>query len=144
MIRRASAADLPEIMRIRGAVRENRQADPARATPAMIDWFLRGPGIWLWDEDGAIRGFATGDPRDGSVWALFVDPPFEGRGIGSALFDHVCRMLVGAGHKTLRLETEPDTRAEAFYRARGWTGDALNARGELMLSLTVSDSAVDD
>ncbi len=139
MIRRAVANDLPEIRRIRGTVRENRRQDTARATPEMIAWFMDGPGIWVWEEADAICGFAAADPRDGKVWALFVDTPNEGRGIGGALLDAVCTLLADAGHREFCLETEPGKRAEAFYRARGWTGDEINERGELLLRRHVGD-----
>ena len=34
-----------------------------------------------------VVGFSAGDSGDGSIWALFVDPLHESRGIGRALID---------------------------------------------------------
>ena len=93
MIRRATAADLPRIAEIRFAVRENRLSDPSRVPPEMVLWFLDHPGFRVWDEDGRIRGFSAHDPRDGSIWALFVHPDDERRGIGSALLEHEIELL---------------------------------------------------
>jgi ribosomal protein S18 acetylase RimI-like enzyme len=70
-------------------------------------------------EDGVIQGFAAGDPRDGSIFALFVDPAHEGRGIGRALLALACGTLRAAGFATATLSTEPGTRAERFYRTNG-------------------------
>lgn len=44
-------------------------------------------GFWVWEEDGHIHGFSAADVRDGTIFALFVDPASEGRGIGRALVE---------------------------------------------------------
>jgi GNAT superfamily N-acetyltransferase len=85
MLRCATPADIPRIVEIRGAVRENRLSDPSRVTAADVDWHIAHSPIHLWDKRGVIKGFSAGDPRDGSIFALFVDPAFEGHGIGQAL-----------------------------------------------------------
>ncbi|MDM9622547.1 GNAT family N-acetyltransferase [Rhizobium sp. S96] len=53
-------------------------------TIADIQWFIANPGLWVWQEGGDIRGFSAVDPRNGYVWALFVDNAAAGRGIGRA------------------------------------------------------------
>ncbi len=131
-IRRALEADLPRIFEIRGVVRENRLSDPRLVTWEDCLWFIAGPGIWVWENEGHISGFSAGDPRDGSVWALFVDPAHEGRGIGRALFQAALGTLREAGHGTATLSTGPGTRAEQFYRKAGWTAIGHSAKGELV------------
>jgi GNAT superfamily N-acetyltransferase len=131
-IRRATPADVARISEIRFAVRENRLADPSRVTPADVAWFIEHPGIWVWDDGGRIVGFAAADPRDATIWALFVDPAHERRGIGRALLDAACGVLRAAGHPFATLTTDPGTRAERFYRAGGWTAVGRNARGEIV------------
>jgi GNAT superfamily N-acetyltransferase len=101
-------------------VQENRLGNPALVTAEDYAWFTEHPGILVWEEDGQIQGFAAGDPRDGTIWALFVDPRCEGRGIGRARFGAACDTLRRAGHRTAMLTTDPGTRAERFYRAAGW------------------------
>src|SRR5258707_2888504 len=87
-IRRARQDERKRITEIRLAVRENRLDDPTLVTDEDYAWFEEHPGIWVWEEGGQILGFSTGDTRDGTIWALFVDPACERRGIGRALFGH--------------------------------------------------------
>ena len=56
----------------------------------------------------------------GNVWALFVRPEAEGRGIGSALHAAMLDWFATQPVDTLWLSTGTDTRARGFYRARGW------------------------
>jgi GNAT superfamily N-acetyltransferase len=133
MLRRATAVDVPGIREIRDSVQENRLSDPSRVTEADIAWFLEHGPIWVWEEDdGTVAGFSAGDPRDGWVWALFVAPGHEGKGIGRALLRATCDRLRDAGHATATLSTDPGTRAERHYRAAGWTVTGENAKGELV------------
>jgi len=134
MIRLATRVDIPRLMEIRSAVRENRLTDPSRVTLADYHWFIDHAGVHVWDEGGFIKGLSAGDPRDGSIWALFVDPAFEGFGIGQALIRESCKSLVTAGHGTATLSTAPGTRAEQFYVRNGWTANGLDDRGEMRFS----------
>jgi len=132
MLRRATEADVPRIREIRDSVRENVLSDPSRVTPADIAWFLEHGPIWLWQEpDGAVAGFSAGDPRDGWVWALFVAPDYEGRGIGRALLEHTCASLREAGHPIAKLMTGAGTRAEQHYRRAGWIETRRADTGEI-------------
>jgi len=121
MIRNATDADIPRIVEIRAAVRENRLRDPSRVTLADIQWFIANPGIFVWQEDGRIVGFAAADPRNGNIWALFMDQAYEGRGFARHLFRRACEVLENAGCQRMWLTTTPGTRAEKFYRKAGWT-----------------------
>src|SRR5215813_11495386 len=113
MIRAATTADLSRIFAIRDSVRENRLSDPAAVTEADAAWFLAHGPVWVWQEpDDAVVGFSAGDPRDGTVWALFVAPGHEGKGVGRALLQAACNSLREAGHSVARLSTDSGTRAE--------------------------------
>ena len=68
--------------------------------------------------------------------ALFVDPAFEGRGIGRALHDAMVSWLFERGSEPLWLTTEPNTRAEQFYSTAGWRRAGIEANGELRFELT--------
>lgn len=120
MIRRAGRDDIPRLKQIRAGVRENQLSDPSRVTDADILWFSDNPGIFVWDTAGEIAGFSAADPRDGSIWALFMDAGFERRGIAQALFAAACAVLTQAGWARQWLTTRQGTRAEAFYRRAGW------------------------
>jgi GNAT superfamily N-acetyltransferase len=84
MIRTAVLSDIPRLTEIRGAVGENRLSDPSRVTLADYVWHIERAPVFVWDDAGLIKGLSAGDPRDGSIWALFVDPAFEHQGIGQA------------------------------------------------------------
>jgi len=114
---------------------ENRLLDPARVTDADYQWFNDNPGIWVWEEDGRILGFSAADPRDGTIWALFIDPAHEGRGIGRALLARAYDVLREAGHRSATLGTQPGSRADRFYRAAGWIPLHVDGRGEQILQL---------
>src|SRR5262245_48970474 len=92
MIRKATRADYPRISEIRFAVRENELSNPEAIGPT-VEWIFDHSTFWVWEEGGAIQGFSAGDPRDGSIFALFVDPSWEGRGIGRALLPLACQTL---------------------------------------------------
>jgi GNAT superfamily N-acetyltransferase len=136
-VSKATSADIPRIVEIRAAVRENILSDPSRVTTADIQWFIDNSTIWTWEEDAQIHGFSAGDPRDGTIFALFVDPSREGRGIGQALIALACATLRQAGHKTATLGTEPGTRAEQFYRRNGWTSFGHKPNGEILFRLDI-------
>jgi len=131
-IRRARFEERDRISEIRFPVHENKLGDPTAVTDAHYAWFTAHPGIWVWEEGGRILGFSAGDTRDGTIWALFVDPAHHRRGIGRALFEAACETLRKAGHRTALLTTDPGTRAERFYRAAGWTIIGTSPKGELI------------
>jgi GNAT superfamily N-acetyltransferase len=131
MIRLAKSTDIPRLMEIRNSVRENRLSDPSRVTLADYHWFIDHAGLHIWEDDGVIKGLSAGDPRNGSIWALFVDPAFEGQGIGQALIRESCKALHVAGHRIASLTTDSGTRAERFYERNGWIAGGLDDRGEM-------------
>jgi GNAT superfamily N-acetyltransferase len=114
-------------MEIRAGVRENRLRDPSRVTMEDVCWFVDNPGIFLWEEDGSIVGFSASDPRNGNIFALFVEERYKRRGIGKALFERACKVLAEAGCTRMWLTTWPATRAERFYRAAGWRVTGMDA-----------------
>jgi GNAT superfamily N-acetyltransferase len=121
MIRKASRDDISRLKEIRAKVRENKLRDPSRVTTEDICWFIDNPGIFVWEEDGKIVGFSAADPRNGNIWALFMDQAYEGRGIGQALLQHACAILDTINCRRMWLTTWPGTRAEKFYRKAGWS-----------------------
>jgi len=132
-IRRAIQGDVARIMEIRHSVRENRLSDPNLLTGKDCAEFIERSEIWVWEEDGIVQAFAAGDIRDGWIWALFVAPEYEGRGIGKALLSMACETLRNAGYTVANLSTAAGTRAERFYTENGWTLVSNNRRGEVLL-----------
>jgi ribosomal protein S18 acetylase RimI-like enzyme len=94
--------------------------------------FIDRSEIWVSVEDGMVQGFAAGEPLNGQIFALFVDPEYEGQGIGRALLALACVTLRNAGYRIATLSTDPGTRAERFYRAGGLTVTGKNSKGELI------------
>ncbi len=131
MIRIAGRADLPRINEIRMAVQENVLSRPEKIV-ATVAHLIDRDGFWVFEEAGAILGFSSADPRDGSIFALFIDPAHEGRGIGRELIAAACASLAKDGHAVANLSTEEGTRAERFYRENGWTDVGRTGDGEVM------------
>jgi GNAT superfamily N-acetyltransferase len=117
-------------MEIRSAVRENRLSDPGSVTRDDYDHFVDGNRVWVFEDRSGILGFSAADDRDGTIWALFVDPAHEGRGIGRALLARACLDLAADGHATARLTTTPGTRADRLYRKLGWQDLGQSTSGE--------------
>lgn len=132
-LRRACADDVPALVRIRASVRENVLSDPAKVPAEAYLSFIEHAAIWLWEQDGQPAGFAASDPADGTVWALFVEPAAEGRGIGRRLLQRALADLRAAGWPRARLSTEPGSRAERFYREDGWREAGRAVNGDLLL-----------
>lgn len=117
--------------RIRLAVRENMLSDPSKVQPQDYVRFLGEIGRgWVYESDGQIAGFAIVDSNARSVWALFVSPQFEGRGVGRALHATMLGWLFGLSDRPVTLSTEPGTRAERFYVRAGWRPTGTSASGE--------------
>jgi len=119
--RQASVHDIPAMSRIRLSVKENRLHDPARITPQMYADFLEKDGRgWVALVDGDVVAFSYGNRIDGSIWALFVDPRFEGRGLGKELLARATGWLFSLGFRRVTLSTGTHTRAAQFYTRLGW------------------------
>jgi ribosomal protein S18 acetylase RimI-like enzyme len=138
-LRLADPADIDALIRIRGAVRENRLRDPASVTRADYDWFIAERRLWLSALGAQIAGFSASDPRDGTIWALFVDPAHEGRGLGADLLARAVEDLRADGHSAALLSTDPGTKAARLYRKLGWQELGLLPDGELQFRLKLQE-----
>jgi GNAT superfamily N-acetyltransferase len=134
-LRPATVDDIEAMHRIRLAARENVLRDPTRATAADYLRYVTERGVsWVAEFDGRVVGFGIADRSSRSLWALFVDPPHEGRGIGRALLQRLTDCLFESHAGTINLSTAPGTRAERMYRAAGWTRAGELPTGELWLA----------
>lgn len=126
--------------RVRLSVLENRLVSTQLTEADYVDFIeSRGQG-WVVEVAGTIVAFAIGDASNASIWALFVDPGFEGRGFGRQLHDQMVSWLWQQGHERLWLTTDPETRARRFYEAAGWRPVGPAAHGEVRLELLKSGS----
>lgn len=135
LIRQAGPRDLDRLIAIRESVRENRLAEAGSVTREDYLWFLGKGLIWLADVDGQAAGFSAADPRDGTIWALFLDPAHEGAGLGARLLARACDDLRAKGHVMAELSTDPGTKAARLYRKLGWQELGLSVDGELRFRL---------
>lgn len=121
IFRQANADDIPAMSRIRLAVNENRLRDPSRITLQMYEDFLERDGRgWVAQIEGATVAFSYANRTDGSIWALFVEPGHEGRGMAKTLLALATDWLFSLGFDELKLSTGAGTRADGFYARLGW------------------------
>lgn len=135
--REARLEDIEQLSAIRLAVKENKLSNPNLITFSDYETFLtiRGKG-WVGECNESIVGFAIVDLKDNNVWALFIDPAFEGQGIGKQLHQLMLDWYFKQTKHTLWLSTDPQSRAAAFYRKAGWTEAGLYGKGELKFEMT--------
>lgn len=125
-IRPALAADHPRLLALwRAAVEATHdfltpadvdaiETDVAGALPAMADLRVAVLAEVADGDEPVVAGFVAQD--DGEIHALFVDPAWHGRGVGTALLEDVA-----AGYDAVRLDVNEDNpSARAFYAARGF------------------------
>lgn len=139
VLRVATRADIAGMHRVRLAVRENRLTSSAIGEADYVPAIEAAGRGWVIDEGGDVRGFAVGNAITGNIWALFVDPRYEGRGFGRRLHDVMVRWLFAQGLLCLSLGTEPNTRAQRFYERAGWRLTGPSERGEVAYELRASD-----
>ncbi|AMC34434.1 GNAT family N-acetyltransferase [Janthinobacterium sp. B9-8] len=119
--RLATQDDIPALSRIRLSVKENTLSDPTLISTAMYEQFLLHEGKgWLCEIAGKTTGFAIAAYPDHSIWALFVLPEYEGRGVGTQLLNLATDHLFTQGASEIKLSTTPHTRADRFYAQQGW------------------------
>lgn len=122
--------------RVRMSVHENRLTSTVIPEADYVAGLEKTGCGWVVEHDGAIVGFAIGNRENGSIWALFVDPDYEGRGYGRELHAAAVEWLWSQGLDRLWLTTAPGTRAERFYLAAGWVCAGRSERGEIRLELS--------
>jgi ribosomal protein S18 acetylase RimI-like enzyme len=114
------------------AILDGMDSESSRATWLRRIADLGQRSLFVGELDGRIEGYVLAGPaRDhdlpdlaGEVYAIYVDPPAQGRGIGRALLDAATVDLTTAGFEPLVLwvltANEP---GRGFYEACGWRAD---------------------
>lgn len=129
-IRQATAEDLERLVDVyRSAYRENRELGfPAKAETATLEevqGWLDGGRLYVAEIDeeaiGAVRIEETA-PERLKISRLGVHDDWKGRGIGSAMLDHVEQLAGAEGYETVWLTTPEDhPYLPTLYRDRGYT-----------------------
>ena len=134
--REATVTDIPQIQRVRNAVKENVLSDPALVSDTdCIDYITRRGKGWVCEANGKIVGFSIADLIGNNIWALFVDPDYQGRGIGKKLHSLMMDWYFSQTDKTVWLSTAPASRAEGFYRKEGWRECGTYGKGEVKFEM---------
>jgi GNAT superfamily N-acetyltransferase len=136
IFREASISDIPQIQIVRNSVKENRLSNPALVTDSDCEDFIsrRGKG-WVCEIDSQIIGFSIVGLVENNIWALFVHPGFEGKGIGRKLHVLMMDWYFLQTQKPVWLGTAPGTRAELFYRNAGWISNGTVNKGEVKFEM---------
>ncbi|MRS90875.1 GNAT family N-acetyltransferase [Enterobacteriaceae bacterium RIT714] len=89
--------------------------------------------IWVAIGEGHRLGFASLYTHDNFLHHLFVDPQYQGLGVGSVMLDYVHQTFTSTGSLKCLVKNE---RAVAFYQRHGWqkegTGDSPEGEYYLM------------
>jgi GNAT superfamily N-acetyltransferase len=134
VIRRATAGDAEAIARVQVRSWHHAYADIVAPEDLAEHTFASRTERWrallatgesttlVVEVQGAIAGFATVVP--GELRALYVDPPAQGAGAGSALLGAAHDELRAAGHREATLWVfEANAHARAFYERHGWAAE---------------------
>ena len=119
--RQAIPEDIPQIQIVRNSVKENQLSNPNLIPDELVEEFItkRGKGF-VCEIDKKIVGFSIVDFVENNVWALFLLPEFEGKGIGKKLHQLMLDEYFSKTKETIWLSTEANSRAETFYKKQGW------------------------
>lgn len=139
-IREAIVDDIKQIQIVRNSVTENALSDPNLVSDKDCEEYitLRGKG-WVCEMDKQIVGFAIVDLKENNIWALFIHPKFERKGIGLALHNKMLDWYFMQTKDKVWLGTAFNTRAEIFYKKAGWTEVGLHGKKEIKFEMTYDD-----
>lgn len=100
--------------------------------------------LWVAEVDGMLVGMALTVELAGATHLAELDVlrEHQGRGLGGALLEHVCRVATAAGHPTVTLHTFADVPWNAaYYARRGFVELAHDAMGPALAAATRADAA---
>ena len=134
IIREATRNDVPALIMVRGAVKENILTSDIPPDRIVAGLETRGKG-WVAEQEGRVVGFSMADREESMIWALFLLPEWERQGLGKLLLERAVAWLCGEGYASIWLTTEPGSRAEGFYEHSGWTRGGITDKGEIRFEL---------
>ena len=124
--RMATVEDVESLFEIRTSVTQNHlsreQMDALGITPQVLRSAINeGPCVWIAEVDERPVAFSMIDRDEGEVFAMFVRPAFENRGLGRLLMAAAEAELFQA-HERIFLVTDgrQEIRANGFYQRLGY------------------------
>ena len=144
-LRAASPTDGEILFDIRCSVVENHQSREELTslgiTLQSIKQMIEGGDYitTIAEENGQPVGFSMAQISEGYVFACFVRPEFEDRGVGRALMRTTEKELRKRNVQKAWLSTgsEPDLRAAGFYLRLGWYKDGYLDDGQIIFRKTL-------
>ncbi|WP_312242142.1 GNAT family N-acetyltransferase [Pantoea sp.] len=97
-----------------------------------FDSVILGETVLVAEKEGRRVGFAGLLENDNFLHSLYIDPDWQGQGIGSALLEAVQARFTSTGALKCLLKNEA---AQAFYEKHGWQAIARgeSEQGEYLL-----------
>ena len=138
--REAQIGDIPQMQFVRNSVQENTLSDPALVPDNDVEDYIirRGKG-WVCIINSNIVGFSIVSVTDNNIWALFIQPGYDKKGIGRKLHEMMMDWYFDQTNETIWLGTAPGTRAEQFYRKAGWKEVGTHGKGEIKFEMTADE-----
>jgi GNAT superfamily N-acetyltransferase len=137
LIRLATPRDVETLFDVRTSVTQNHQSREELAgigiTPSSIVEMLNTCcRAWIAEEEGQALAFSMADAEQGTVFAMFVRPDHERRGLGRQLMNQAEDWLFDSGWEEIWLLTgsDPGLRAVGFYHYLCWMPVGQQADGQ--------------
>ena len=124
MTRLALTTDTESIFEVRTSVKENylsrEEMEQMGITESVVmDMIDESRCAWVAVDDTKVIGFSMILPDEGCLFAAFVLPEYEGKGVGRRLVE-LAEQELFKHHETAWLETDKNSRAAKFYMQLGW------------------------
>ena len=137
IIRTAQLSDVEYIFDVRTSVNENHLSREEMRQMGMTDSVVAGmitkqQCAWVAIIDEKVVGFSMILPDKGCLFAAFVMPEYEGRGVGRSLIERAEQELF-KNNDTIWLETDSKSRAAEFYRRLGWVKKENVSKSDIRL-----------
>lgn len=141
-IRPAQPSDVDGIFLVRLAAHGNALTMTEMAAigitrDSVTEMINAAPCAWVACLDEHIIGFSMIDADEGALFAAFVLPSYEGKGIGKKLVQ-VAEQSLFSQHAVAWLETAKSSRAAGFYRHLGWAHEQDIGNGDIRLEKRTS------
>ena len=138
--REAEISDIAQMQVVRNSVKENMLSNPALVPDKDVEEYMTNRGkAWVCEVDKKIVGFAMVDLIENNVWALFIHPDFEAMGIGKKLHRIMMDWYFVQTTEKIWLSTDPNSRANKFYRMQGWKEVGTHGKGEIKFEMNFDD-----
>jgi len=135
--REATVNDIDQMHTVRLAVRENILVNHSLVTSEhYIKLISKNGKGWVCESDSRIVAFAIVDSVKKNVWALFVHPEYEAKGIGKTIHKIMLDWYFSHDDESLWLSTDANTRADHFYRQCGWKELFRFGKNEIKFEMT--------